>query len=230
MLFIVSTPIGNLEDISSRATKVLHGADFIICERPSHSLKLLAALGIKHKLLISYTEANKKSSIPKIVSLLKSGKIACFIVDAGTPGVSDPGSDLVGACQRNNIAVASVPGPSALTAAVAITGERINKFLFVGFLPRKQKELKQHLEMARANDLWLIGFESPFRVVKSLKLFPDDFFVVLVSEISKFYEKVFKGSALEIIKFLETDKNLSRGEFVVFIKPTKESTADNLSR
>lgn len=218
MLYLIATPIGNLKDIGQRAVSLLSVADFIICERPSHSLKLLSALDIKHKPLVAYTEANKKSSIPKIISKLKSGKTACFITDAGTPGVSDPGAELVNACQESGISVVSVPGPSALTAAIPLTGERINKFLFVGFFPRKQKEFSQRLELAKTNGFWLIGFESPFRITKILKQIPDDFFVILVSEISKIHEKTIKGSPNQVLAILEADKNLAKGEFVVFVK------------
>jgi 16S rRNA (cytidine1402-2'-O)-methyltransferase len=218
MLYIVATPIGNLKDISQRAASLLSVADFIICERPGHSLKLLSALDIKHKPLVAYTEANKKSSIPKIILKLKSGKTACFITDAGTPGASDPGAELVNACYDRGISVVSVPGPSALTAAIPLTGERISKFLFVGFFPRKQKEFNQRLELAKTNDFWLIGFESPFRITKILKQIPEDFFVILVSEISKIHEKTIKGSPKRILDVLEADKNLAKGEFVVFVK------------
>ena len=223
MLYLIATPIGNLKDIGQRAVSLLRIADFIVCERPSHSLKLLSALDIKHKPLVAYTEANKKSSIPKIIFKLKSGKTACFITDAGTPGVSDPGAELVNACQESGISVVSVPGPSALTAAIPLTGERINKFLFVGFFPRKQKEFRQRLELAKSNELWLIGFESPFRIAKILKQIPDDFFVILVSEVSKIHEKTIKGTAKEIIAQFERDKNLKRGEFVVFLKAGRQS-------
>ncbi len=227
MLYIVATPIGNLKDISQRAVSLLSVADFIICERPSRSLKLLSALDIKHKPLVAYTEANKKSSIPKIILKLKSGKTACFITDAGTPGVSDPGAELVNACQESGISVVSVPGPSALTAAIPLTGERISKFLFVGFFPRKQKEFNQRLELAKINGFWLIGFESPFRITKILKQIPDDFSVILVSEISKIHEKTIKGSPNQVLAILEADKNLAKGEFVVFVKSTEKLTIDN---
>lgn len=221
MLYIVATPIGNLRDIGLRAREVLEKSDFIVCERPGHSLKLLSALEIRGKSLIAYTEANKKFSVPKIIFSLKSGKTACFITDAGTPGVSDPGSELIKACQESGINVVSVPGPSALTAAIPLTGERINKFLFVGFFPRKQKEFSRQLELAKSNELWLIGFESPFRITKILKQIPDDFFVILVSEVSKLHEKTIKGSPSQVVAILEADKNLAKGEFVVFVKPTK---------
>ena len=224
MLFVVSTPIGNLKDIGERAISVLRDADFIVCERPRHSLKLLSAFNIKPKFLVAFTEANKHSSIPKIISLLKSGKTACLIVDAGTPGVSDPGPDLVKACQDHGIEISSVPGPSALTAAMALTGERIDKFLFVGFLSRKQKEFKRQLEIAGANDLWLVGFESPFRIAKTVFLIPEDYFVILVAEISKIHEKVLKGSSREILEVFKTDKNLTKGEFVVFVRSKAESS------
>lgn len=227
MLYIVATPIGNLKDISQRAVSLLNAADFIICERPGHSLKLLSALDIKHKPLVAYTEVNKKSSTPKIISKLKSGKTACFITDAGTPGVSDPGAELVNACQESGISVVSVPGPSALTAAIPLTGERINKFLFVGFFPRKQKEFSRQLELAKTNGFWLIGFESPFRITKILKQIPDDFFVILVSEISKIHEKTIKGGPKRVLALLGTDKNLGKGEFVVFLKATEKLTTND---
>ncbi|KKT86517.1 MAG: tetrapyrrole (Corrin/Porphyrin) methylase, partial [Parcubacteria group bacterium GW2011_GWA1_Parcubacteria_45_10] len=100
MFYIVATPIGNLKDLSQRAVEALSLADFIVCERPNHSLKILSFWGIKRKTLVAFTESNKRFSIPKIIGLLKTGKTACFIVDAGTPGVSDPGSELVAAVRE----------------------------------------------------------------------------------------------------------------------------------
>jgi len=219
MFYIVATPIGNLKDLSQRAVEALSLADFIVCERPNHSLKILSFWGIKRKTLVAFTESNKRFSIPKIIGLLKTGKTACFIVDAGTPGVSDPGSELVAAVREQGIKILSVPGPSALSSAIPLTGERISKFLFAGFLPRKKKELLEFLELAKNNDFCLVGYESPFRLEKTLALVPESFKVVLVSEISKLHEKVLKGTAKEILAQFESDKNLKKGEFVVFFKP-----------
>lgn len=220
MLYVAATPIGNLKDISQRASRVLAEADFIVCERPSHSLKLLSFLGIRHKALVAFTEANKKISVPRIVSLLKSGKTGVFIVDAGTPGISDPGPELIKSVRENGIEIVSLPGPSALAAAISLTGERMDKFLFIGFFSRKQKEFSRCLEIAKANKLWLIGFESPFRLTKTLAQIPEDFFVILVSEISKLHEKVISGVPSEILGVLRQDQKLAKGEFVVFVKPT----------
>ncbi|MEW5805668.1 MAG: SAM-dependent methyltransferase, partial [Patescibacteria group bacterium] len=174
MLYIIATPIGNLKDLGQRALAILREVPIIICERPSHTLKLLNHYQIAGKKLVSYTEANKRRQIPFILKLLES-QDAAFISDAGTIGVSDPGPELIKAARERGIRIASVPGPSAITSAIALTGERINKFLFVGFLPKKKKELTGLIELAQKNDFWLSGYEAPHRIEKTIQFLDENF-------------------------------------------------------
>lgn len=217
-IFVLGTPIGNLKDISLRGLEALKDCDFVICERTNQALKLLRALSVSTKRIVSYTEANRRKSIPEILSLLAKGETACLISDAGTPGISDPGSDLVFQAREAGFEVVSLPGPSALTSAISICGERVNRFFFVGFLPRKKQEFLKLYNQAVNSESWLVGFESPFRLEKTLISLPEDSFVILVGEISKLYEKVIKGSSQEVLNILADDKNISKGEFVILIK------------
>lgn len=217
-IFVLGIPIGNFKDISLRGLEALKDCDFVICERTSQALKLLRFFAVSAKKIISHTEANRAKSIPEILSLLTKGETACLITDAGTPGISDPGSDLVNQVRKAGFEVTSLPGPSALTAAISISGERINHFVFVGFLPRKKGELIKLYNQAVNSEAWLVGFESPFRLEKTLRYLPEDTSIILVGEISKLHEKVIKGNPQEILSIFIKDKNISKGEFVVFMK------------
>lgn len=166
-LYVVATPIGNLEDMGMRALRVLREVPVIICERPSHTLRLLSHFDIHKKQLISYTEANKKQSIPRIIKILET-QDAAFVVDAGTAGVSDPGPELVDAARTAGCKIQCVPGPSALTSAIALSGERLNKFLFIGFVPHKQKDFQGIIELREEKQLPLVAYEAPHRIEKTL--------------------------------------------------------------
>ena len=223
-LYLVATPIGNLKDLGIRALEILKQVPIIICERPTHSLKLLNYFGITNKKLISYTEANKNHQIPFILKLLEK-QDAALIVDAGTIGVSDPGPELINKARFEGNKIISIPGPSAITSAIALTGERIDKFLFVGFLPKKKKDLNNFIEISKDNNFWLAGYEAPHRLEKTLEFLASNFsdgYVILVSEISKIYEKVFKGKPQEILDEFSKDQKLAKGEFVIFIKNLNE--------
>ena len=222
-LYLVATPIGNLKDLGIRALETLKQVPIIICERPTHSLKLLNYFKITNKRLISYTEANKNHQIPFILKLLEK-QDAALIVDAGTIGVSDPGPELIEKARTKGVKIISIPGPSAITSAIALTGERIDKFLFVGFLPKKKKELTNFIKISKDNNFWLAGYEAPHRLRKTLEFLASNFsdiYVILVSEISKIYEKVIKGSPEEILEQFSNDQKLEKGEFVIFIKNFK---------
>lgn len=219
MLFVVSTPIGNLEDIGMRALRVLREVPIIICERPNHTRKLLSYFRIYNKKIIQYTEANKNRQIPYIIKLLQK-QDAAFVSDAGTIGISDPGPELIRASREQGIKIACVPGPSALTAAIALSGERINQFLFTGFMPRKQNEIKRLLELSTDKKKCLIAFEVPHRIKKTLNFISKNYpqiQIVIVGEISKINEKVLKGTALELLESLTKNKDLSKGEWVILI-------------
>ncbi len=142
-LYIVSTPIGNLDDITFRAIQVLKSSDIILCEDTRHSLKLLNHLNIKKK-LISYHKFNEKKQIPNIIEYINQGKILSLISDAGTPMLSDPGKHLINECLKNKIKITPIPGVSSVTASMSVAGFE-DKFLFYGFLPKKDKELDKVL-------------------------------------------------------------------------------------
>ncbi len=167
-LFLVATPIGNLEDLTHRGERVLKEADFVAAEDTRHTGQLLARLGIKAR-LISFHEQNEEKRTLEILEQLKAGKNGALVSDAGTPGVSDPGFVLVRACHQNEIPVYAVPGPSAVLAALVTSGLPTNRFLFEGFLPKKPGKRRKRLETLRELDATLIFFESPYRLVKLLE-------------------------------------------------------------
>lgn len=203
-----------------RAARVLREVDVIVCERPSHTLKLLNHFDIHGKQLVSYTEANKNQAIQKIVSLLEHSSCA-FVVDAGTPGISDPGSELVAAVRKAGCTIQMVPGPSALTSAIALTGERIQDFRFVGFFPYKQKERRALLDWLSVKNQYVIAYEAPHRIEKTISFLAQEYpeyHIILVSEISKLHEKIIAGTAMDIQNEFARDANMKKGEFVLFIR------------
>lgn len=220
MLYLIATPIGNLKDLGQRALEVLTTVKVIICERPKQTRKLLAYYQLQGKRLIAYTEANKSRQIPFLLKLLES-QDAALVADAGTVGVADPGPELIKAVRERGIKIVSVPGPSALTAAIALTGERINQFLFVGFLPRKAKELEKLICLSQEKKFWLVGFEAPHRLKKTLSFIKTNYpelILILVGEISKLNEKVLRGTAEALLEQFEVDPQLVKGEWVILAK------------
>ena len=219
MLYLVATPIGNLEDLGLRALRILKEVPLIICERPSHTLRLLSHFQITGKKLVAYSETGKARQIPNILKLLKT-QDAAFVSDAGTIAISDPGPELVSAAREQGIQISSVPGPSSLTAAIALSGKRMNEFVFVGFLPKKQKKLRELIVNCSKQEMTLIAFEAPHRIEKTLKFlqvhFPEKN-ITLTSEISKIHEKVLEGTAQELLGLLANDSKLKKGEFVLIL-------------
>ena len=165
---MVATPIGNLEDLTHRAERILKETDFVAAEDTRHTGQLLARLGIKAK-LISFHEQNEEKRTPELLALLKEGKNVALVSDAGTPGISDPGFVLVRACHENEIPVYAVPGSSAVLAALVTSGLPTNRFLFEGFLPKKPGKRRKRMAQLRELNATLIFFESPYRLVKFLE-------------------------------------------------------------
>lgn len=218
-LFVVATPIGNIKDITQRALETLASVDLILCEDTRHSSPLLAQYNI-HKPLQSFHEHNEIQKIPEIISKLKSGEDIALISDAGTPLISDPGFKLVRAAREENLEVTTVPGASAVTAALSISGLPSDKFLFVGYLPKtsgKRADLLTRLqEVKKTLPQTLIFYESPHRIKKTLAEL-ENFFpgkqVSIQRELTKLHEQVITGQ-LEKIK----DKLTStKGEFTILI-------------
>ena len=213
-LYIVSTPIGNLEDITLRAIRVLKFSDIILCEDTRRTSKLLQNLKI-NKPLISYHKFNEKKNIPKIIRHLNEGKILSLVSDAGTPLLSDPGKLLVKECILKNIDVIPIPGPSSITAAMSIASFD-DKFIFYGFLPKKEKELGATINKLSKIDLSLIFFVPSIKInfyIKFFKKYFEDREILIAREITKIHETFYR-STIQDLKLFTT--NL-KGELTVVL-------------
>jgi 16S rRNA (cytidine1402-2'-O)-methyltransferase len=216
-LYIVSTPIGNLEDITLRALKVLKYVDVIAAEDTRHSIKLLTHYGIS-KPLISYWGEKEKVKSAEILERLHSGQSVALISDAGTPGISDPGAVLIKRALEEGIDVVSIPGATALIAALSISGVSTDEFTFIGFLPVKQVQRKKVLKDLSYEPRTLVFYEAPHRILETLSDMEEIFGqrnAAVVKEISKIYEEVFKGSISEVFRTLE--RTTIAGEYVIIV-------------
>ena len=213
-LYIVSTPIGNLDDITLRALDILKKSDIILCEDTRHSIKLLNHYKIKKK-LVSYHKFNEKKQIGPIVKYINDGKILSLISDAGTPLLSDPGRLLVNQCLINNIKVIPIPGASSITAAMSVSGFK-DKFLFYGFLPKTINELEKVLSSLSNNNFTQVFFIPSKKINFYLKSFKKYFFgrkIVIAREITKIHEEFLR----EDIGNLKTINNPFKGELTIVI-------------
>ena len=220
-LYIVSTPIGNLDDITLRAIEVLKSSDIILCEDTRHSLKLLNHLKIKKK-LISYHKFNEKKELEKVIKYLNEGKILSLISDAGTPSLSDPGRLLIQECIAKNIKVIPIPGVSSITASMSISGFK-DQFLFYGFLPKTEKELEKILSHLCQIQFAQIFFIPAVKINFYLKKFKEYFTgrkLLIAREITKIHETFYREDVDEINLF----KTPLKGELTVVIseKNTKD--------
>ena len=220
-LYIVSTPIGNLDDITLRAIECIKDADLILCEDTRRSLKLMNHLEIK-KPLKSFHKFNEHSTVEKIIFEIQSGIKVGLISDAGTPSISDPGYLIVKMCIDNNIDVECLPGPTALIPALAISGLPSERFTFEGFLPVK-KGRKTRLQELSLEKRTMIFYESPYKLYKTLKDFYDFFGPEREISISKELTKIFENTKRGKIKdFLDSYENKKlKGEFVIVVKGLK---------
>ena len=217
-LYLVATPLGNLKDITLRAIEVLEKSDFILCEDTRVSKNLLDKYRIKSK-LISNHKFNEKRNLVKIIEYLKSGKIISLISDAGTPGISDPGSILVNECINNEIRVFPIPGPSAVSAAVSISGFS-DKYLFCGFFPEKKQQISSVLKKFSELENTLVFFISPKKVNKIIPEIKKNFFgrkLVFCREITKMYEEFIRKD----VDALELFEKEPKGELTVVISEKK---------
>ena len=217
-LYLVPTPIGNLADITFRSIQILKNSDYILCEDTRVSRTLLEKYEIKSK-LISNHKFNEKKNLVKIIDLLKLGKIISMISDAGTPGISDPGSILVRECISNDIDVMPLPGPSAVISAVSISGFS-EKFFFYGFFPEKKTTLNKDLEVLSKIDCCLVFFISPKKfnkIIPSIKNFFLSRKFLICREMTKFYEEYIRG---EVKDLGPLDKEL-KGEITLVISEDK---------
>jgi len=214
-LFVVATPIGNLEDITLRALKILKHVDLIASENVGKTRNLLKHFGIKTT-VTSYREANSKRVIPRFLRMLESGKSVALVSEAGTPGMSDPGRDLVRAVMARGFRVTPIPGASAAIAAVSVSAMKEPQFIFEGFLPRRGSKRRKRLEELSRTGLQLVIFEAPHRLLESLKdmlAILGDRDCLVARELTKMHEEVEKAKISHLIERFE--ENLPRGEFVV---------------
>ena len=213
-LYLVSTPLGNLKDITLRAIEVLEKSDYILCEDTRISKNLLDKYQIKSK-LISNHKFNEKKNVKKIIEYLKSGKMISLISDAGTPSISDPGSVLVNECITNEIKIHPIPGPSAVATAVSVSGFS-DKFLFCGFFPEKKQHLSDELKKLSKFENTLVFFVSPKKINKiipHLKNYFRDRKILICREISKYYEEYIRSNLIDLKLF----NNEPKGELTIVL-------------
>ena len=216
---MVGTPIGNLEDLTPRAARILGQVDLIAAEDTRVTRRLLSHLGIKTP-MISYNENNRRERLPKLLETLASGNVA-LVTDAGMPGISDPGTELVARAAEEGAAVESVPGASAVTTAIAVSGLPGNDFLFLGFLPRKRRERLARLHDQVYSPHTLVIFEAPHRVLATLADMAEvlgDRRISVCRELTKLHEEVFRGTVNEAIAYFPSP----RGEFVLVVQGNLE--------
>lgn len=225
MLFVVGTPIGNLEDITFRALRTLKEVDLIACEDTRRTQKLLNHYQIKTP-TISYHEHNEMTRAPELVIQIEEGTQVALVSDAGMPGISDPGYRLVHLAIRHNIPVVPVPGAAAFVAALAAAGLPVDKFRFLGFLPSKKLARRKALEELKGAAKTLVFYEAPHRVVEMLKEVREilgDRPVVVAREVTKVHEEFLRGSASEVLDRLV--KKPVKGEITVLVGSASEAEA-----
>ncbi|MEK9176657.1 MAG: 16S rRNA (cytidine(1402)-2'-O)-methyltransferase [Patescibacteria group bacterium] len=224
-MFIVATPIGNLQDITLRAIETLKSVDYIACEDTRKTGILLKSLNLNsHPMLISYYEQNEKVRIPNILNLLINGRDVALVSDGGTPTISDPGFRLVRQCLKENIKVVSIPGPSAVITAISSSGLPTDKFIFLGFLPKKpghRLKLLKELQISNKKlEATVIIYEAPHRLVKvlvDLNTVFGNINITLARELTKIYEEQVSSTIEVFLKKYEKKK--PKGEFVILFSP-----------
>ena len=217
MLYIVATPIGNLDDITLRALKVLKEADLILAEDTRNTGKLLKRFEIKTPMK-SFHHHSSPEKIAWIVEELENEKNIALVTDAGTPGIADPAGHLVEAVQKANLLVTPIPGSSAITTLLSVSGINTDRFMFVGFLPKKKGRQTLFKKLANV-DMPIVIFESPMRVIRTLKdieSYLGDREVIIGRELTKLYEEILRMSTTQAIKHFDIKK--PKGEFVIVVR------------
>ncbi len=220
-LYIVPTPIGNLDDISKRAIDILSSVDIIACEDTRTTGKLLQLLNIQYDKLISYHEHNEKERTIELIKYLEPGKSIALVSDAGTPGISDPGYRIINAAIASGIHIIALPGPTALIPALLASGFPLHKFIFLGFVPQK-KGRNKFINEFLTQPYTAILYESSHRIIKLFNELKEkansERLFCIAKEISKVHEAYFRGTANQCYEFLQ-DKDKSKGEFVILAGP-----------
>ena len=231
-LYTVSTPIGNLEDITLRALRILKSVDMIAAENVAHTRGLCSHYGIKSR-LTSYNQHNRYAKTPELIRRLKSGSDIALVTDAGTPGISDPGVHLINRALDDKIRVTPIPGASALVAALSVSGMATEQFLFLGFLSNKQGRRKKELKKLTSEPRTMVFFEAPHRVrdmLTDLKDILGDRQMVMLREMTKVFEEVKRGLVSNILKHVAPNSKI-RGEFTLVVEGRgKKKEIDALSQ
>lgn len=224
-LYVVATPIGNLNDISARALDTLNAAEIIACEDTRVTKKLFALLGISiHKNFICYQNYNEEDKAAGIVDIIKGGQAVALVSDAGSPLISDPGYKLVSLCRKEGIKVYSIPGASAVICALQLAGLPTNRFMFAGFIPNKDKARADLFNELKSINTTLVLYETAPRLLKTLQAAGDVFGtreMAVVREITKLYEEARNGTAQELAQYYT--ENPAKGEIVLVIAPPCQS-------
>lgn len=218
MLYICGTPIGNLEDMTYRVVRVLSEVDLIAAEDTRQSVKLLNHFDIKTP-LTSYYEHNKDVKGPQLIKLLQEGKDIALVTDAGMPGISDPGEDLIKLCYENNVPVTVVPGPTAVVTALVLSGLNSRSYIFEGFLPRNKKQRAEVLERLVDESRTTVFYEAPHHLVDTLDSIyktVGDRNIAVARELTKKHETVIRGAVGEVLEYFK--ENEPKGEFVLVLE------------
>ena len=222
ILYIVATPVGNLGDMTPRAAEILREADIIAAEDTQTSMTLLTKFEIKTK-LVSNHKFNETSSADYFIGELLNGKKIAVISDAGTPCISDPGNVLVKRALENHIEVVGIPGACAAILAVSVSGFDIKSFIFGGFFPRENRDIKKTLEKLKRNPGVYIFYESPRRIIKTLEFFAGTLpgcNICLCNDLTKKFEKIYRGSPSDILEELQNNPSAEKGEYTVVVDVT----------
>lgn len=219
MLSIVATPIGNLEDITLRALRVLREADLIVCEDTRVAKKLLFKYEIEGRSLLAISQHAPEDKVRRIMETLSEGRHVALIADAGTPGLSDPGNEIVAEAVKQGYLVSPIPGPSALSALVSVAGINMQEFLFKGFPPHKKGRQTYFTEVA-ASSVPVMYYDSPHRVLKNLELLQGlnaEKQVIVGRELTKMFEEIVRGSVGEVLEHFHSRPASVKGEFVIIV-------------
>ncbi|MDJ0795622.1 MAG: 16S rRNA (cytidine(1402)-2'-O)-methyltransferase [Calothrix sp. MO_167.B12] len=219
-LYIVGTPIGNLEDMTFRGVRILQGVDLIAAEDTRHTGKLLQHFQIQTP-QVSYHDHNRRSRIPELVEKLQIGQAIALVTDAGMPGISDPGYELVKACIDEGISVVPIPGASAVITALSAAGLPTDRFVFEGFLPAKATQRRQQLELLKIESRTLVFYESPHRLKGTLQdlgeILGDQRQIVMARELTKFYEQFWRGTIAAALAYYQEGEREPQGEYTLVV-------------
>ena len=229
VLYVVATPIGNLKDIGARALEILEKVDVIAAEDTRNSKRLLQYYGIATPMM-SLHEHNEQQASTRVIGLLQEGRDVALVSDAGTPLISDPGFPLVRECRQQGIRVLPIPGPSALIAALSVSGLPTDRFYFEGFLPRTQQARRKLMERLKNETATLVFYESSHRILHALEdlvaVLGGDRQICIARELSKQFEEILQGRGGDLVKQLSGNANHQKGEFVLMIAGKQQDDAD----